>query len=207
MALYGSSDGVKRLLRTDPDQVFSADDDARIAAARAVVSALIDAELGRSFSAVADDPYALLVSAGVYPTERILLPRPARSVAAVLVPESWDGSNWTGVEIDPSLWIPDLVSPTGGIAAVRSLTGDWGYRNLLVEAVWYADDPGSVPPAIDYAADYLAMRQFRVELSSATGETGPGGATTFQREGWNETTIRRIFDQYRAAAPAASIVF
>lgn len=137
----------------------------------------------------------------VGPSDVLLLPVPARSVADVQVvgesAEALDGNRWIA-------W----NTTTGGVSrSVKRIDGaGWPVRDgktrIAVTAVW-ADGPvGGDPPAIVVAAcTFLAVDEFRMRKMSPAGEIGPDGFTIRLRNPWNYELVKTAIEAVRAPAP------
>lgn len=214
MALYGSVDGIKRLLRSVDGSVFGADAEARIAILRSVASSWLEHEIGRTFGAGGGGSQTLTVStnpdaAGLYTL--LLLPKGARSITQVVERPTWNGSAWTGgLALAGNVWRLDLIQQTGEALALRRIDGIGWYGTYRVAGTWEdagasVDGSGTVPAEIDYAANYVAAELFKKEQASPAGQIGPDGAILPLRDVLQDPLVQAIVTKWKASESAVIV--
>ena len=200
MALYGSIEQVKKMLRPVETATFGADADARLTELRKVISAQIEEETGRVFGGSATATLRTVDGPVAVADDVLLLPTPVRSVTSVAIvgtnPATLPGTDWV-------LWMPDRRG--GYHALLRIANGYWPARNgidrIAVTAVWGdAETGGDVPDDVTYVANYLIAEHFKIEQASPAGFTGPDGATVPVSDPWKKPIVVKVLRKYGAAS-------
>lgn len=207
MALYGTPEGIKRLLRPSPDSEFSTDEDARILEAQAIASSLIELETGAVLTGGITPETVLVHSYGA--TITLWLPKPIRTVTDVTYDAEWDGAAWTGGTVyDPEYYRLDHRKIDGTHWALTALPGYGWNGSYLVTGTW-ADQTADEPADITYIANYIASTLYKKQNLSPVGMSGPEGAYVQGRDKikvLQEPEVRAILDKYRATRTPGIVV-
>lgn len=199
MALYGSVAAVKQLLRADVGSTFNADQEARLEALRAAVSALIEHETGRVFGGTAQSE-----SVGVWsrsPSPVLLLPKAIREVTSVVVGPLLTETGFSGGSVLPrSAWGATFVTRTGEAMALVRFDGTVWPELTVVTGTWEDARGGDVPPEIAYVCNYVVAEQFKREQASANGAIGPDGAVIPLRNWLKDPMVEKTLRHWMAAS-------
>lgn len=208
MAIYGSIEAVKQMLRPEDDSTFGDDEDDRLEAIQQAVSSALEQKLdGRTFGAPVADT-TKLVYAGPFST--LLLPIPARSITSVTWNPTIAGGVITGGEAwASSLWEHTLVNRYGEIGGLRLLSGGyWGESNAFGQPITPvkivgdfvdSDADASVPDEITYAVNFLIAEEFKNQNAGPGGSIGPDGNVIYPRNPWKNTLVVEAMNKYRSA--------
>jgi hypothetical protein len=202
VALYGSVDAIKGLLRADVGSAFNADQEARIVALRKWASAYIEQETGRVFGVAAASETVAVETPGN--DWLLLLPKAARTVTAVTLSPEWTGSGWTnGTPLAADEWRFAMVQRTGEALALRRVHG-WHWPSLVVvTGTWEdADADLAVPDEIVYVANFLAAERFKLEQASPAGQIGPDGSVLPVRNVLKDPLVTAALARWTAARQA-----
>jgi hypothetical protein len=191
MAVYGSAEGVRRLVQATEGDDFGTDMQQRMDELLPVVSALIEYETGAVFAAsptavarvIEDAPYSgvLYLPVGLY---------------SVTAGPTWDGAAWTGGTVLSSADYRLAGRNRDGIyRTIQGLTWPWSGA-YVITGVW-EDQVASVPPEIDYVANYAAAEIFKKQNASPAGFAGPDGSVVLFRDVFRETEVRKILEKHR----------
>lgn len=214
MALYGSVDSAKVLLKAAPNTVFSTDVDARLAALQAVVSSYIEYETGRAFGGgpatatgvVVEAPVSYVYDVPVNASTVLFLPKAIRTITAVYFDPEWSGTAWSGGTLVPATeYVPVLPAydTYGGLASVA---GDaWAGRYLVVGTWEDTDADSSVPVDITYVANYLIAEAFKAEQTSAAAMAGPDGSTLPLKNPYKNPLVVGVLEKYRTTVGSVVI--
>jgi len=201
MALYGSVNAVKTMLRADVGSTFNADADARLTALQKAVSAYIEDETGRTFGTGSVSETVVVRAPGN--RVLLLLPKAIRTVTSVVVAPEWSGSAWTGGDTLTSAdYLREQITDTGEALALRRLdTGTW--PTVVVIGGTWADTDGdaTVPDEITYAANYLIAERFKLEQASPAGQIGPDGSVVPIRNSLKDPLVMATLDAWRVETP------
>jgi len=194
MAVYGSIEGVRALVQATEGDDFGTDMQTRMEELLPVVSALIESETGAVFDAAATAVPRVVDDVPLGPT--LYLPVGLRSVTSITEAPVWGGVTWSG----GTLLTADLYrlagrSQTGIYRTLRATSGNWLGR-YLITGVW-EDQVVSVPPEIDYIANYAAAEIFKKQNASPAGFAGPDGSVVLFRDVFRETEVRKILERHR----------
>lgn len=199
MALYGSIDHVKKMLRPDEAAAFKPDADARLVELRTVVSLQIDEETGYAFGGTATPTERTVDGPIDVADDVLLLPTPVRSVTSVAI----TGPN--AATLPSTDWVVWIPNERGGYHALKRIANGWwptrnGVDRIAVTAVWGNAEPGgAVPGDITYVANYLIAEHFKIEQASPAGFTGPDGATVPIGDPWKKPIVVKVLRKYGAA--------
>lgn len=208
MALYGSVEAAKVLLRSTPSTVFSADVDARLTALQAVVSSYIEYETGREFgggpatdsSVVVDAPVSYLYGQPVQASTRLFLPKAIRTIASVTFAPEWNGTAWTGGTLVPATEYVPALGADGEYLALESVSGDaWAGRYLVVGTWEDTDADDDVPADITYIANFLIAEAYKGEQTSAAAMAGPDGATVPLKNPYKNPLVVATLEKYKSS--------
>lgn len=209
MATYGSAEAVEQLLRATTASVFNADQLARIANLLPVVSALIEAETGRTFGGGATNETVVVEGGWRFPWQRgvsdlLVLPKGVRTIASVTVGGTWDGSAYTGgTVLATTAYRPIYRTLTGEYLALRMVDGSLWTWPAAIDGTWEDTDADTdVPAEITYLANYLAAERFKVEMASAAGQIGPDGSVIPIRNVFRDPLVQKTLDKWRISNEA-----
>ena len=205
---YGSATAVKQMLGPDAT-VYSADDDARIAALLKMASRTVEQETGAVFGDGATAVREVWGEGG----ETLALPVGIRSVTSIVEgPTTWTGSAWTG---GSALATADWRFGRGVVRQVSGSASTTAYRTLLrVGGAWsglyvvtglWGDRLATVPDAITYAVNVMAKEQFKREMASPAGEIGPDGSVLPLRDWLREPAVRSAVAAWRVGPQAVAL--
>lgn len=201
MALYGSVDAVKAMLRADVGSVFNADQEARIVALRAAVSALIETETGRTFGVPTIETVAIRPGDRVGST--LLLPKALRSATTVTLDPTSTGTAWTGGTALALSAVEQGMVTSKGEALALVLTNGGTWPALVTVTGSWADTDGDtgVPTEITYIANYLIAERFKMEQASPAGQIGPDGSVIPVRNALRDPMVAAVLMDWRAPGP------
>lgn len=207
MALYGSVDAAKALLRASVGSAFNADQEGRLTALHKAVSALIDRETGRTFGTgpAATEVVAVRAS-GV--SDVLILPRAVRTVSGVTVGAGWAAGAWTGgTALGTGDWRLVYRTQAGEYLGLLRVGGAYWLGDVLVAGTWEdADADNQVPDDITYVANLLMAEFFKREQQSSAAQIGPDGTPIFPRNPLKDPMVATTLDKYRVAGATALVV-
>lgn len=200
MALYGSVNAVKAMLRADVGSTFNADADARLTALRAAVSAYIEEQTGREFGVIATETVA--IRPGPRTVDLLLLPKPVRTISAVTLDPESTGTAWTGGTALPlTAFDLAMVLEDGTALAMQRTDGGTWPALVVIAANWGdADSVATVPDDITYAANYLIAERFKLEQASPAGQIGPDGSVVPIRNSLKDPLVTATVERWRLAS-------
>jgi hypothetical protein len=194
MAVYGSAEGVRRLVQATEGDDFGTDMQQRMDELLPVVSALIEYETGAVFAA-SPTAQARLVEGVPYDTT-LYLPTGLYSLTSIVAAPEWDGAAWTG---GTTLASTDYRlagrNQYGLYRTIRGVAVSWS-GTYLITGVW-EDQVNGVPPEIHYVANYAAAEIFKKQNASPAGFAGPDGSVVLFRDVFRETEVRKILEKHR----------
>lgn len=194
MAVYGSAEGVRRLVQATEGDDFGADMQTRMEELLPVVSAIIESETGAVFAAT-PSPVARVVEAAPYDTV-LYLPVGLYSLTSIVAAPTWNGAAWTGGTLLASTSYRLAGRNRDGIyRTIQGVTASWSGA-YVITGVW-EDQVGAVPPEIDYVANYAAAEIFKKQNASPAGFAGPDGSVVLFRDVFRETEVRKILERHR----------
>ena len=197
MATYGSIEGARELLRATPQSSLNVDQEERLIALQAAVSALIEHETGRTFGEVKAES-VLVHAPGV--SDLLVLPKGIRTISSIAAAIGWDGAAFTpSVAIDPTLYRPVYQAAAGDYLALASTSGGYWWGDWLITGVWGdAAENAEVPGDIQYIATFLIAERFKAEQAGASGQIGPDGQIIPLRNALKDPFIVKTLEHYRA---------
>lgn len=194
MAVYGSIQGVRALVQATEGDDFGTDMQQRMEDLLPVVSAIIESETGAVFAAT-PTPVARVIEAAPYGLT-FYLPVGLYSVTSIVAAPEWNGTAWIGGTTLASTDYRLAGRNRDGIyRTIQGLSTPW-YGGYLITGVW-EDQVASVPPDIDYVANYAAAEIFKKQNASPAGFAGPDGSVVLFRDVFRETEVRKILDRHR----------
>lgn len=204
MALLGDPDQVKTMLRSETDETFDADFDARLAEIRVAVSAIIEERTGRTFGGSGTAGSRVLYAG---PHSVLLFDEPAASVTLIET-GTLAGTAFADAEpLDSDYYVFDPMDKAGLIHGIRLTTGGvWGLADrfgratapVRVTGTWADDLGGTVPGEIIYVANYLMAERYKAQMAQPTGQYGPNGELIPVRSALNDPYVVAILDKYQA---------
>lgn len=202
MASYGDLDAIRRILGNE-QTTWTADDDLRLEAINAAVSLLFEERTNRVFGTGVQSATVTVYGAGF---DRLVLPKPLRSITSVTTGGTWNGTSYTGGTLLTTAAV--RLGPTGtrgeGYVLDRADGGFWPLNEpVVIVGTWADTDSDSdVPDDVTYAVNYLVAMQWRDEHASPEGVTGPDGFQLTVRDGWMHTMVRDTIRKYRVSRVA-----
>lgn len=199
MPLYGSVQAARELLRALPGSSFNADQEARLVALRAAVSAWIEHETGRAFGDAAAAQTVAVSAPGV--SDVLVLPKAVRTVDSVLVGATWNGSAWTGgAVLTADRYRPVFRTKTGEALGLAMASGAAWFGTVVVTGTWEdGDADASVPDDITYLANRLVAEFFKAEQASASGTIGENGNVIPLKNATKDPLVAGILARWRVA--------
>lgn len=199
MALYGSVDAVKQMLRADVASVFNADAEARLAALQLAVSAFIEHETGRVFGGTAMGEAIGVWARGV--SHLLLLPKAVREVSSVVLSPVLTATGFAGgTTLDRPHWGATFVTATGEASALIRFDGVPWPELTVVTGTWEDARGGTVPPDITNIANLIIAEAYKREQASPNGAIGPDGSVIPLRNWLRDPLVDRTLAYWRAAA-------
>lgn len=199
MALYGSPEGIKALLRTNDSAEFSDDEESRIADLQPVVSLAIEQYTGAVFYPVVDAAPTAPVATRDQEGDggaRLYLDMGLRSVTSIVERPSWGAGAWTGgTPVTSSQFRLTRQVANGAYRVIERMDGVWS-GTVLVTGVW-EDAYTAVPDDIHYIANFVAAELYKAQQASPHGLLGPEGAMVPIRNALAAPEVRMKLDFYR----------
>lgn len=196
MALLGSVEAAKALIRSAGTTTFSEDEDARLLALHKLVTAAIERETGRTWGEEPTAETRVITAPGVSPV--LVLPEPVRSVSLVVAGGVWDGAEYqNGQTVDVTEWRLTHRLDTGEYLALTAVGGGYWSGPVAVTGVWQGANATPVPDDITYVANLMMAHWFRVEKAGPTGFQGPDGATVPVRRILSDERVKPVLEHYK----------
>lgn len=195
---YADLAAVRQIL--DLEQAFSADAadaTARLEALDEALSALFDAQVGRSWQGDGTQQRTVAVPASGR-TERLLLPDGGlRSLTSVTLGATWNGTTWIGGNTLAVDEVRAVQQTRDGNYLALDLVNGWQWRGtVLVRGVW-ASDQGSPPADVREALTFVVAEEFKAERASPEAMLGPDGLQVSTRNPWRYDRVRQAIEAHR----------